>query len=97
MGVPMLCSPYFADQYLNHTYIVDVWKIGLALESNESGIIEKGKIVEAVDRMLRGEDGAEIMKQVTKLMRTGRDAVNQGGSSFNNYSILLHQMKKHID
>ncbi|GLJ48494.1 hypothetical protein SUGI_1023490 [Cryptomeria japonica] len=96
MGVPMLCSPYFVDQFLNRTYIVDVWKIGLPLESNKDGIIEKGEIARAVDRLLVGEDGAEISKHATKLMRTSRDTVKEGGSSFNNYSIFLHQMKKQL-
>ncbi|GLJ48477.1 hypothetical protein SUGI_1023280 [Cryptomeria japonica] len=96
MGVPMLCSPYFTDQFVNRTYIVDVWKIGLPLETNKDGVIEKGEITKAVDRMLVREDGAEIRKQVTKLMRNSRDKVKEGGSSFNNYSILLHQMKKHL-
>ncbi|XP_057846013.1 flavonol 3-O-glucosyltransferase F3GT2-like [Cryptomeria japonica] len=96
MGVAMICSPYFTDQFLNRTYIVDVWKIGLPLETNKDGVIEKGEITKAVDRMLVREDGAEIRKQVTKLMRNSSDTVKEGGSSFNNYSILLHQMKKHL-
>ncbi|GLJ48490.1 hypothetical protein SUGI_1023450 [Cryptomeria japonica] len=96
MGVPMLCSPHFIDQFLNRTYIVDVWKIGLPLESNKDGIIEKGEIARAVDRLLVGEDGAEIRKHVTKLMRSSRDVVKEGGSSFNSYSKFLHQMKKQL-
>ncbi|GLJ48492.1 hypothetical protein SUGI_1023470 [Cryptomeria japonica] len=92
IGVPMLCSPYLADQFLNRTYIVDVWKVGLSLESNKDGIIEKGEITKVVDRLLVGEDGPEIREPVTKLMRTSRDTVKEGGSSFNNYSLLVHQM-----
>ncbi|GLJ50515.1 hypothetical protein SUGI_1076300 [Cryptomeria japonica] len=64
------------------------------LESNKDGIIEKGEIVRAVDRLLVGEDGAEIRKHVSKLMRSSRDVVKEGGSSFNNYSKFLYQMKK---
>ncbi|GLJ45542.1 hypothetical protein SUGI_0958750 [Cryptomeria japonica] len=66
----------------------------MPLESNKDGIIEKGEIVRAVDRLLVGEDGTEIRKHVTKLMRSSRDVVKEGGSSFNNYSKFLHQMKK---
>ncbi|GLJ25038.1 hypothetical protein SUGI_0479220 [Cryptomeria japonica] len=66
----------------------------MPLESNKDGIIEKGEIVRAIDKLLVGEDGAEIRKHVTKLMRSNRDVVMEGGSSFNNYSKFLHQMKK---
>ncbi|GLJ47711.1 hypothetical protein SUGI_1007560 [Cryptomeria japonica] len=66
----------------------------MPLESNKDGIIEKGEIVRVLDRLLEGEDGAEIRKHITKLMRSSRDVVNEGGSSFNNYSKFLHQMKK---
>ncbi|GLJ29835.1 hypothetical protein SUGI_0589240 [Cryptomeria japonica] len=57
----------------------------MPLESNKDGIIEKGEIVRAIDKLLVGEDGAEIRKHVTKLMRSSRDVVKEGGSSFNNY------------
>ncbi|GLJ33009.1 hypothetical protein SUGI_0664710 [Cryptomeria japonica] len=66
----------------------------MPLELNKDGIIEKGEIVRAVDRLLVGEDGTEIRKHATKLMRSSRDVVKEGGSSFNNYSKFLHQMKK---
>lgn len=39
-GVPFLCWPYFADQFLNQCYIRDIWKVGLGLESDEGdGIV----------------------------------------------------------
>ncbi|GLJ35333.1 hypothetical protein SUGI_0710760 [Cryptomeria japonica] len=66
----------------------------MPLELNKDGIIEKGEIVRAVDRLLVGEDGTEIRKHVTKLMRSSRDVVKEEGSSFNNYSNFLPQMKK---
>ncbi|GLJ11522.1 hypothetical protein SUGI_0169600 [Cryptomeria japonica] len=66
----------------------------MPLESNKDGIIEKGEIIRAIDKLVVGEDGVEIRKDVTKLMRSSRDVVKEGGSSFNNYSKFLHQMKK---
>ncbi|GLJ41351.1 hypothetical protein SUGI_0855900 [Cryptomeria japonica] len=66
----------------------------MPLESNKDGIIEKGEIVRVIDKLLVGEDGAEIRKHITKLMRSSRDVVKEGGSSFNNYSKFIHQTKK---
>ncbi|KAL5582182.1 hypothetical protein UlMin_014624 [Ulmus minor] len=40
-GIPILCWPYFADQFINQNYICDVWKIGLGFDRNESKIITR--------------------------------------------------------
>ena len=32
-GTPVLCWPYFADQFVNESYICDVWRTGLRLTS----------------------------------------------------------------
>ena len=51
-GVPFLCWPYFADQFLNQTYICDVWKVGLGLDKDETGIITRGEITSKVEKLL---------------------------------------------
>uniref|UniRef100_A0A0D6QVJ3 Glycosyltransferase n=1 Tax=Araucaria cunninghamii TaxID=56994 RepID=A0A0D6QVJ3_ARACU len=93
MGVPMLCCPYFADQFLNRRYIVDVWKVGLPLNPNNEGIIEKAEFTRAVETLLVGEEGLEIRKEVRKLKRIARDAVKEGGTSYNNYNSFVNAMK----
>ncbi|GKV08839.1 hypothetical protein SLEP1_g20415 [Rubroshorea leprosula] len=35
--VPFLCWPYFADQFLNQSYISDIWKVGLRPHINRMG------------------------------------------------------------
>ncbi|GLJ48474.1 hypothetical protein SUGI_1023230 [Cryptomeria japonica] len=42
MGEPVLCWPYFADQFLNCVYVIDVWKIGLAFVGDSDGIVSVG-------------------------------------------------------
>ncbi|GLJ48500.1 hypothetical protein SUGI_1023550 [Cryptomeria japonica] len=51
-GVPMLYWPYFTYQFFNCVYVVDVWRIGLALNKNSDGIIENKEI-----EMDGGEEG----------------------------------------
>lgn len=50
--IPFLFWPFFADQYLNESYICDVWNIGLRFEKDESGIIRKQKIKNKVEQIL---------------------------------------------
>eukprot|EP01018_Ginkgo_biloba_P036063 Gb_05348 [translate_table: standard] len=94
MGVPMICWPYFADQFLNRTYIVEVWKVGVALNANEDRLIQKDEITAAVKRLLLEEEGGEIKKKVTKLKENCRVAAKEGGSSYNNYKLFVNAMKK---
>ncbi|KAH9318020.1 hypothetical protein KI387_019789 [Taxus chinensis] len=96
MGVPMLCSPYFADQFLNRTYIVDVWKVGLPLDTNRDGIIENWRLTEAVERLLVGEEGVDIRKRVIKLMEICRNTVKEGGLAYRNYYRFIEGMKKQL-
>ncbi|KAJ0100630.1 hypothetical protein Patl1_21734 [Pistacia atlantica] len=43
-GLPFLCWPYFADQFIDESYICDVWKVGLRFKRDESGIITREEI-----------------------------------------------------
>jgi UDP:flavonoid glycosyltransferase YjiC (YdhE family) len=51
-GVPFLCWPYFADQFLNETYICDVWKVGLKFDKNKCGIITREEIKNKVETVI---------------------------------------------
>ncbi|EEF36301.1 UDP-glycosyltransferase 83A1 [Ricinus communis] len=54
-GVPFLCWPYFADQFLNESYICDVWKVGLKFNKSKSGIITREEIKDKVGKVLSDE------------------------------------------
>ncbi|KAJ0454691.1 putative 7-deoxyloganetin glucosyltransferase [Helianthus annuus] len=51
-GLPFLCWPYFGDQIYNETYICDVWKTGLRLEEDKTGIITREGIKSKVEQLL---------------------------------------------
>ncbi|KAF9624154.1 hypothetical protein IFM89_008092 [Coptis chinensis] len=55
-GVPFLCWPYFADQFYNQSVICDTWKVGLALNKNENGIVSSKEIKEKVNEVIGNED-----------------------------------------
>ncbi|GLJ57837.1 hypothetical protein SUGI_1381050 [Cryptomeria japonica] len=94
MGVPMLCWPYFADQFINRTYVVDVWKLGLPLDANSQGIREKEEFLKGVEILLESEQGLEIREEARKLKGIARDTIKDGGSSWNNFNLFLTAMKR---
>ncbi|XP_006837103.2 UDP-glycosyltransferase 83A1 [Amborella trichopoda] len=88
-GVPFICWPYFADQFLNQTYIVDIWKVGVGLKANEDGLFSKEEIKSKVEEML-GDEG--IRERVLKLKEEAIRSVTEG-PSMENLNGFMEAMK----
>ncbi|KAK9107312.1 hypothetical protein Syun_023323 [Stephania yunnanensis] len=61
-GVPLLCWPYFGDQFINQSYVCDVWKVGLRLNPAESGLISRDDIKEVATRSV--SNGGDSLKNL---------------------------------
>ncbi|KAL6894117.1 hypothetical protein ACP4OV_008215 [Aristida adscensionis] len=85
-GVPLLCWPYFADQFLNQSYVCDVWRTGLkmpaAAEAGEAGGVVGREVVKEKVEELLGD--AETKARALALRGVVRGAVADGGSSRRN-------------
>lgn len=77
-GIPFLCWPYFADQFLNQNYICDMWGTGLRIDADERGIFTKEEIRDKVDQLL-GDDGIRV--RALSLKRAACESIADGGSS----------------
>ena len=89
-GVPFLCWPYFADQFLNETYICDVWKVGLKLDKNQSGIVTGEEIKNKVEKVVGDE---KFKARALELKRLAMQNVGEGGCSSNNFKNFVEWMK----
>nr|XP_010923602.3 UDP-glycosyltransferase 83A1-like [Elaeis guineensis] len=91
-GVPFLCWPYFGDQFLNRSYICDVWKTGLSIDPDDKGFVPREQIKEKVDQIFLNEE----MKARAPLM--WKDIANrctkEGGSSYKNFKSFVDSMKE---
>lgn len=76
-GVPMICRPFLSDQPVNARYITQVWKVGLELEEEERGVIEK-----TIRKLMAGEEGREVRKRVVDLKQKVESCMQKGGSSY---------------
>ncbi|GLJ48476.1 hypothetical protein SUGI_1023270 [Cryptomeria japonica] len=94
MGVPMLCWPYFADQFLNCVYVVEMWKIGLAFIADSDGTVRKGEVEKAVRIVFEDET---MKTRVMKLREKAKDAVKgETGSSSANFQNFVKAMREEI-
>ncbi|XP_072977343.1 UDP-glycosyltransferase 83A1-like [Typha angustifolia] len=89
-GVPFLCWPYFADQFINQTYICDIWKVGLKMVPDETRII-RGEHVSSQLKELLGDD--EIRARAQMLKELANRSVHKGGSSYKNLNSFIESMK----
>ncbi|KAG4914662.1 hypothetical protein JHK87_052219 [Glycine soja] len=89
-GIPVLCWPYFADQFLNRSYVCDVWKVGLGLEPDGSGMITRGEIRSKIKQLLDDEQLKERVKDFNEKVQIG---TGQGGLSKNNLDRFIRWLK----
>jgi hypothetical protein len=83
-GVPLLCWPYFADQFCNQSYVCNVWKTGLKLCASKQGVVTKEEITNKIAQLMGDEDiKSRALMWKNKACASTRD----GGSSYEN---LLH-------
>ncbi|KAI6675640.1 hypothetical protein NL676_003546 [Syzygium grande] len=89
-GVPLLCRPYFADQYLNKSLICDAWKVGLGVVSDENGLTTRHEVRQKILAVL-GSD--EIRANCLRLKEMARKSISEGGSSLKNLQSFIELMK----
>jgi len=89
-GIPVLCWPYFADQFLNKSYVCDVWKVGLGLEPNESGMMTEGEIRSKIQQILNDEELKARARDLKKKIQIG---TAQGGLSNKNLDSFINWIK----
>ncbi|GAB2212610.1 hypothetical protein Droror1_Dr00020586 [Drosera rotundifolia] len=76
-GLPMICRPFFGDQFVNTMYITRVWKIGLELEKNE---FERGNITECIRKLQVEKDGQEMRDRAALLKAKVMASLKKGSS-----------------
>ncbi|KAG8366951.1 hypothetical protein BUALT_Bualt16G0021500 [Buddleja alternifolia] len=85
-GVPMLCWPYFADQFINRSYICDSWKIGLTVDEDENGIVKFDEIKAKIDRLFE----EDVFKERTLCLKEMiSSSASEGGDSYKNLSSFI--------
>nr|Q6VAA9.1 RecName: Full=UDP-glycosyltransferase 73E1 [Stevia rebaudiana]AAR06917.1 UDP-glycosyltransferase 73E1 [Stevia rebaudiana] len=106
-GVPMITWPFFADQFLNEAFIVEVLKIGVRIgveraclfgEEDKVGVlVKKEDVKKAVECLMdEDEDGDQRRKRVIELAKMAKIAMAEGGSSYENVSSLIRDVTETV-
>ncbi|GMN42117.1 hypothetical protein TIFTF001_011329 [Ficus carica] len=90
-GVPFLCWPNcFADQFVNQSYVCEVWGVGLGLERDENGVVSREEIRRKVERVMGDE---EMIGKALELKEMAHHCVKEGGTSANNFKAFVGWIK----
>ncbi|KAL3526586.1 hypothetical protein ACH5RR_011242 [Cinchona calisaya] len=90
-GLPFLCWPYFADQFLNQSYICDVWKVGLGF-TQKNGIVGRCEIKSKIEQILADE---ELKTRALALKAKVVNSVKEEGRSGKNFNNFIKWIKDH--
>ncbi|XP_050223445.1 UDP-glycosyltransferase 83A1-like [Mercurialis annua] len=90
MGVPFLCWPYIVDQFHNRNYICEAWKVGLAVNSDENGIVTRHEIKSKIEELVSDKD---IKANSLKLKEIVKKSVGEDGTSYKHFLSFVGQIK----
>ncbi|CAJ1890978.1 unnamed protein product [Sphenostylis stenocarpa] len=106
-GVPMVTWPLFGDQFLNESLVVQVLKVGVKVgvespvtwgEEEKVGVLVKKEDVEGAIETLMDEtsESEERRQRVKELAEMAKGAVEKGGSSYSNVTLLIDDIMQKI-
>lgn len=84
-GVPMIGCPHFSDQTTNAKLVEEVWGNGVRARINGEVVIKREELGKYLDVVMgEGERGKEIRRKAWMWRGMAIEAVEDGGSSYNN-------------
>nr|UHH90507.1 UDP-glycosyltransferase [Nicotiana benthamiana] len=91
-GVPMVACPIWNDQVCNAKLIQDVWKIGVRVNTNKEGIIERDEFERCIEIVMGDfEEGEELRKNAKKWKDLAKEATKENGSSNVNLKAYVNE------
>ncbi|XP_047312877.1 UDP-glycosyltransferase 83A1-like [Impatiens glandulifera] len=80
-GVPLVCWPYFGDQFMNQSFICNVWRVGLGFKRKDEEIISKEEIKEKIETLVSDKS---FKDRALELKESTLASVKENGSSYKN-------------
>ena len=108
-GVPLVTFPMFADQFYNEKVVVQVIETGVRVgvetavhfgdEDKFGDVIQvtRDNVREAIEKVMgEGVDKEKRRERARKYADMAKKAIEEGGSSYNNMSLLVEDIIMHV-
>jgi UDP:flavonoid glycosyltransferase YjiC (YdhE family) len=92
-GVPVLCWPYFCDQFLDRSYVTEVWRTGLAVSPGGDGVVTKEEVKSKVEKVIADEG---IRERAMCLKDTASKCISKGGLSHRNFTTFVDLLSQRV-
>ncbi|KAJ8439300.1 hypothetical protein Cgig2_006436 [Carnegiea gigantea] len=93
-GIPMICSPFFAEQQTNCWFCCRKWGIGMEID-HDSGA-KRHEVERLVRELMEGENGKEMKQKAMEWKRLAREAaLPPNGSSYSNLDHVITKVLSH--
>ncbi|GMN42485.1 hypothetical protein TIFTF001_011687 [Ficus carica] len=89
--VPILAWPMMAEQPMNARMVEEEMKVGLRVERNCDGFVEREEVKKKVKELMEGDTGKEVRKKVKEVADMARKAMEEGGSSWLALDSLINE------
>ncbi|CAN6164565.1 unnamed protein product [Urochloa humidicola] len=89
-GVPMVCCPGFADQYINSKYTCGEWGVGLRLDE----ALRREQVAAHVEEVMGDTETArELRRSAARWKAAAEAATAPGGSSYQSLGRLVEELR----
>lgn len=92
LGVPMVVMPQWTDQTTNAKFVADVWRVGLRVKVDPSGIVPREEIELCIREVMQGEKAKGIKENSIRWRELAKEAVDEGGSSGKNIEEFVAEL-----
>ncbi|XP_077231491.1 gallate 1-beta-glucosyltransferase 84A24-like [Tasmannia lanceolata] len=91
-GVPVVVFPDRGDQTTNAKLLVEVYRTGVGLRTDPSGLLRKEEIERGINEAIGGPRAMEFKENALKWKFAAREAVSDGGTSAQNIQAFVDDL-----
>ncbi|KAL2511959.1 UDP-glycosyltransferase 85A1 [Abeliophyllum distichum] len=84
-GVPMICWPFFSDQFINCRCACTEWGVGLEIDNN----VNRNEVENIVRGLIDGDKGKQMKIKAIEWKNKAKEATEINGSSYTNLDKLV--------
>ncbi|KAF0887815.1 hypothetical protein E2562_004036 [Oryza meyeriana var. granulata] len=83
-GVPLVAMPHWADQPTIAKYMESMWGMGVRMRLDKNGALRREEVERCIRELMDGDGKEDYRRNAVRLMKKGKEAMHEGGSSDKN-------------